>query len=465
LGLYLGIVIMFTLYSHLKINDIITKYLTIITDVIIIISAMKIYLLDLRLVFVFGIYIAFMIYENIKYKNSFDAISTKQIGTAVVTIGIIKYVGIDYMTFVLSVAGLSYILLTTNVEALKDKTYNVTNIIIIAIVAFVSLYDLNVSTGLEYSRLCSGYTNRYRDYCSNYNYKDALAAYHYTSIFYIHIINTIITMIMLFIGLDDKYVSRKNDDSATKDEWKFVLAILMLAVMVIKLSTILPSEISMTIISIFLLTYIVLITRFNKFSAVNNETFNVITICSMLTWMIFSSFGIREGVIQFIVNVSLGFFAIYLMSDERYTTIKFVQKYRGIIYSIYATLVIIILNTEMVKIDSIYNLVASILLMILAFINVYIGLKLRIKEMRKYGLMLACMVCLKLIFIDLYSFDFMVKAALFMVIGIIALSVSYMYNKLDIEDEIEEDYEEELEDIEYIEEELEEQDNRENIEE
>ena len=71
--------------------------------------------------------------------------------------------------------------------------------------------------------------------------------------------------------------------------------------------------------------------------------------------------------------------------------------------------------------------------MIIAFANVWIGFKINIPEVRKYGLILSLIVCSKLIFVDFYSYNFIVKTGLFLVIGIVALIISYVYSKLEQE--------------------------------
>ena len=71
--------------------------------------------------------------------------------------------------------------------------------------------------------------------------------------------------------------------------------------------------------------------------------------------------------------------------------------------------------------------------MMFAFINVWIGFKLDKVEIRKYGLMLSLLVCAKLILIDFYSYEFIIKTALFLFVGILSLIISYIYSKLEQE--------------------------------
>ena len=75
---------------------------------------------------------------------------------------------------------------------------------------------------------------------------------------------------------------------------------------------------------------------------------------------------------------------------------------------------------------------SPVVLMTIAFANVWTGFKINILEVRKYGLILSLIVCSKLILVDFYLYNFVIKTGLFL-IGIVALAISYVYSKLEQE--------------------------------
>lgn len=139
------------------------------------------------------------------------------------------------------------------------------------------------------------------------------------------------------------------------------------------------------------------------------------------------------NIIKNIILLSLCALILLLLTNPKYTSIEFIQKHSILSYSIYSTYVLWILSMSSSLNNGITNLLFSISLMILAFINVWLGFKLNILGVRRYGLILSLVVCAKLILVDLYTYNFVVKAGLFLVIGIVALTISYIYSKLEQE--------------------------------
>lgn len=152
-------------------------------------------------------------------------------------------------------------------------------------------------------------------------------------------------------------------------------------------------------------------------------------------------------ILAFLVNISNGYddtlvvlvmlivsaFILALFTNVKYVNSEVVQQHKVLMYVLFATYGILkLFNSIDVGLDLI-NVLISISLMTLAFISVLIGLKLDILEVRKYGLILSFIVCAKLIFVDFYSVNFAIKTILFLVVGIVALVISYVYSKLEQE--------------------------------
>lgn len=85
--------------------------------------------------------------------------------------------------------------------------------------------------------------------------------------------------------------------------------------------------------------------------------------------------------------------------------------------------------------------IVSILLMIVAIGCVGIGFKLRDKVYRICGLVMAVIVCLKIILYDFRELDTLPKAVLFLVVGVIALAISFLYIYLEKKEDKEEENE------------------------
>lgn len=135
-----------------------------------------------------------------------------------------------------------------------------------------------------------------------------------------------------------------------------------------------------------------------------------------------------------LISLILGAGLIVLFTSEKYIENQWVLKHKLIIYSLYLTYGICVLLDKSELNTTMSNILLSIILMITALINVWLGFKVNNIEVRRYGLILSLIVCAKLLIIDFNSFDFAMKTILFLVIGLIALAISYIYSKL--EDEI-----------------------------
>lgn len=85
--------------------------------------------------------------------------------------------------------------------------------------------------------------------------------------------------------------------------------------------------------------------------------------------------------------------------------------------------------------------IVSALLMVLSIISVAVGFKLKDKSYRICGLILAVFVCVKLIVFDFAELETLPKALLFLIVGIIALVISFLYIFLEKKEDKEEEKE------------------------
>lgn len=142
--------------------------------------------------------------------------------------------------------------------------------------------------------------------------------------------------------------------------------------------------------------------------------------------------GLDDPVIC-LISLVIGSVFIIMLTSERFISNKTLLDHKIIVYSIYSTYGVCALFATYGFRETWSNIILSIFLMIIAFINVWAGFKFKAIEVRRYGLILSLIVCAKLLIIDFYSFEFLMKSVLFLVVGVIALSISYVYSKLEHE--------------------------------
>ena len=113
----------------------------------------------------------------------------------------------------------------------------------------------------------------------------------------------------------------------------------------------------------------------------------------------------------------IGAAAILIMFRERYC-LKLSKKY--LLLAGFLTYMIITAGFKT-------SVTVSILLMIIALSCVGIGFKIKDKAQRICGLIMAILVCLKLVLYDFRELEALPRAVLFLVIGILALVISFIY--------------------------------------
>lgn len=152
----------------------------------------------------------------------------------------------------------------------------------------------------------------------------------------------------------------------------------------------------------------------------------------ILSFFICTIIGL-DDIYPCLISLVLGSAFMVLFTSEKYIDNEYVLNHKLIIYSIYLTYGICALFFVGHMNNTMSNILLSIILMIVALGNVWLGFKADTVEVRRYGLVLSLIVCVKLLIVDFYSFDFVMKTVLFLVVGVIALSISYIYSKLENE--------------------------------
>ena len=189
-------------------------------------------------------------------------------------------------------------------------------------------------------------------------------------------------------------------------------------------------DLAVFIANILSIIFVLALTNIDRLRDSNYKIANKIIL--LLTFISSSMFG-WFNTVNTLISLVIGATCLFLLTNAYYIEDKFMEKHKVLIGSLYTTYISCVFSfTNEIGIDA-NNLLLSITLMIIAFANVWIGFKINIPEVRKYGLILSLIVCSKLIFIDFYSYNFIVKTGLFLVIGIVALIISYVYSKLEQE--------------------------------
>lgn len=175
-----------------------------------------------------------------------------------------------------------------------------------------------------------------------------------------------------------------------------------------------------------LVIYVIKLTHIEKIRHDNYKNCNkFILVISLILLNITMGFALTEVML----SLALSTIMLVLLISPKYVESNFIKIHKILICSLYITYGII----KIYYASEINTSLLSIILILFAFINVYIGFRKNISEVRKYGLILSLIICAKLVFIDSYSYDFIIKAVVFLMVGIVVLSISYIYNKLEQE--------------------------------
>ncbi|MCB2300335.1 DUF2339 domain-containing protein [Clostridium tagluense] len=176
--------------------------------------------------------------------------------------------------------------------------------------------------------------------------------------------------------------------------------------------------------------YTVIINKVNILRHDNIKTMNYISLCLItLACIISGLFGNTE----FYLTTSLIVYILVSMFTEDYVDSKILRQNKVLIYALLTTYIVVRLSFIVDAVYEFKQLLLSTSLMLVALGSVFLGFKIKNSNLRKYGLILSLITCAKLMLVDFYSFNFIIKTLVFMIVGVIALIISYKFSKLEKE--------------------------------
>lgn len=383
---------------------------------------------------VFIYVMASIIFNNFMFiKTSKEYNSENYHICALLTTGIMMFLGCDGITVSIALICIGYILISAisyHLAPYKLKSAYYTHAIVTAIclvneylmdikgVHAVAVSMLTVLTIYIYLQL--------KDKCMNIVSILVTIFALNTFVFSECLVDTIIYMIV-FSGLiwllSDKY---KNNKSLVALKHAFFGCVILISIWDLPLE-----ENYCVLLAVALsVVYVLIQTHIEKLRhSTFKESNNIILIGALISANIFIGYDLLNTVI----SISLSAIILLLLINTNYVEKESIQKHKYLICSLYSTYSIFMLFGESGIDYGVNNLILSVVLMLFAFVNVWVGFKLNTLEVRKYGLILSLIVCAKLILIDFYSLDFMLKTGLFLIVGVVALVISYIYSKLEQE--------------------------------
>ncbi|MBU3129716.1 DUF2339 domain-containing protein [Clostridium tagluense] len=176
--------------------------------------------------------------------------------------------------------------------------------------------------------------------------------------------------------------------------------------------------------------YTVIINKVNILRHDNIKIMNYISLCLItLACIISGLFGNTE----FYLSTSLIVYILVSMFTEDYVDSKILRQNKVLIYALLTTYIVVRLSFIVDAVYEFKQLLLSTSLMLVALGSVFLGFKIKNSKLRKYGLILSLITCAKLMLVDFYSFNFIIKTLVFMIVGVIALIISYTFSKLEKE--------------------------------
>jgi hypothetical protein len=186
---------------------------------------------------------------------------------------------------------------------------------------------------------------------------------------------------------------------------------------------------SVTVLSICII-YTIIINKVKILRHDNIKIMNYISLCLISVACIISGLA---GNTEFYLTTALIVYMLVSMFTEEYIDTKKLRKYKSLIYALLSTYIVVRLSFMVDAVFEFKQLLLSTSLMLVALASVFLGFKVKNSVLRKYGLILSLITCVKLMLVDFYSFDFIIKTLVFMIVGVIALIISYTFSKLEKE--------------------------------
>ena len=171
----------------------------------------------------------------------------------------------------------------------------------------------------------------------------------------------------------------------------------------------------------------------NKVNILRHDKIKIMNYISL--WFI--AFGCiisgLAGSTEFYLTTALVVYILVSMFTEDYVESKTLGQNKVLIYALLSTYIVVRLSFIVDVMYEFKQLLLSTSLMLVALGSVFLGFKVNNSKLRKYGLILSLVTCAKLMLVDFYSFSFIIKTLVFMIVGIIALIISYTFSKLEKE--------------------------------
>ena len=149
--------------------------------------------------------------------------------------------------------------------------------------------------------------------------------------------------------------------------------------------------------------------------ATNQLVFNAGAVAVVIATSLLTPF--ISGYINTALIAVFGTAVVILMFTEKYG-MNFKGKYLSLV--LFWTYLAVTTDYEI-------QLIGSVILMIIAIVSVIMGFAISRKEVRVCGLILSVLVCFKVLFYDFSSTPIQERMLLFLIIGVIILSISFIY--------------------------------------
>lgn len=192
-------------------------------------------------------------------------------------------------------------------------------------------------------------------------------------------------------------------------------------------------DIEVYIVFISLAICIIYTVIINKVYILRHDTIKDMNYVSLWLMVVVGLVAGLIGTTEFYLSIAFTVYIFVSLLTEDYIDTKRLSHNKTLIYAFLSTYIVVRLSFIVDIVYEVKQLILSISLMIVALGSVFIGFKINNSKLRKYGLILSLITCVKLMLVDFYSFDFIIKTLVFLVVGIIALIISYTFSKLENE--------------------------------
>jgi hypothetical protein len=185
-------------------------------------------------------------------------------------------------------------------------------------------------------------------------------------------------------------------------------------------------EIALPLSFVFLLLCVALFTKVEMYRTSNVKVlitfawvYNAISLLASV-----SEFEDPNRISMTIVLLAESILLMLLFSETSGTKTENIVKGRTHALTIFFTYMVFAYNIEL-------PIAVSILLMMIAIASVGVGFWFKVKSVRIYGLCMSLFVCAKLLLVDFADAQSADRVISFLVVGVIALAISYLYMRIE----------------------------------